>query len=144
MKLLALDLGDRRVGLAVAHDSKGPAVPAGHLLRTKLSHDIRVVLKAAQERDVEGIVVGIPYALDGGVSRQAKLAQGFVRALKQKTTLAVFEIDEAFTSFEAEGLLRASSVEPSKEKGFVDEAAAVLILERFLERNDEDSNINLD
>ncbi len=142
MKLLALDLGDRRIGLAVAHDSSGPAFPAGHLLRTKLSQDLQAVLNAARERGVEGIVVGIPYALDGSVSRQAKLAEGFVRALKKETTLPVFLVDESYTSYEAEGLLREAGVEPSRDKGLVDEAAAVLILQRFLEHQAEGSDIN--
>ena len=142
MKLLALDLGDRRIGLAVAHDSSGQAFPAGHLLRTKLSQDLQAVLNAAKERGAEGIVVGIPYALDGNVSRQAKLAQGFVRALNKETALPVFQVDESFTSFEAEGLLREAGVEPSRNKGSVDEAAAVLILQRFLEQQADGSDIN--
>ena len=142
MKLLALDLGDRRIGVAVAHESSGPAFPAGHFLRTKLSQDLQAVLVAALERGAEGIVVGIPYALDGSVSRQAKLAQGFVRALKKKTALPVFQVDESFTSFEAEGLLREAGVEPSRDKGSVDEAAAVLILQRFLDQQARDSGSN--
>jgi putative Holliday junction resolvase len=142
LKLLALDLGDRRIGLAVAHDSSGQAFPAGHLLRTKLSQDLQAVLNAAKERGAEGIVVGIPYALDGSVSRQAKLAQGFVRALNKETALPVFQVDESFTSFEAEGLLREAGVEPSRNKGSVDEAAAVLILQRFLEQQADGSDIN--
>ena len=143
MKLLALDLGNRRIGLAVAHESSGPAFPAGHLLRTKLSQDLQTVLGAALERGAEGIVVGIPYALDGSVSRQAKLAQGFVRALKKETALPVFQVDESFTSFEAEGLLREAGVEPSRDKGSVDEAAAVLILQRFLDQQARDSDSNI-
>lgn len=134
MKLLALDLGDRRIGLAVAHDSRGPALPSGHLLRTRLSQDLQAVLCAAHERNAEGIVVGIPYALNGNISHQAKLAQGFVRALEKETVLPVYQVDEAFTSFEAEALLREARAEPSKDKGSVDAAAAVLILERFLNR----------
>lgn len=142
MKLLALDLGDRRIGLAVAHDSRGPAFPAGYLLRTKLSQDLLAVLNAAHERGVEGFVVGIPYTLNGKISHQAKLALGFVRALAKETALPVYQVDEAFTSFEAEALLRDAGAEPSKDKGSIDEAAAVLILQRFLEQQAEDHDTN--
>jgi putative Holliday junction resolvase len=134
LKLLALDLGDRRIGLAVAHDSGGPSYPVGHLLRTKLSHDLQAVLDAAKEREAEGIVVGIPYLPGGNSSHQTKLAQGFVRALKKETRLPVYQVDESFTSLEAEAQLRDAGVEPSKDKGAVDAAAAVLILERYLEQ----------
>ena len=64
------------------------------------------------------------------------MAKGFIRALKKDTLLPVYEVDETFTSLEAEGLLRDAGVEPSRNRGAVDETAAVLILRRFWESRD--------
>ena len=158
-KLIALDLGERRIGLAVSGPG-GMALPAGHLIRGKLAQDVQQVIKAAQDRQAQGIVVGIPYTLQGETGPAAKLAQGFIRALRRaiprtipqtiprtipqtipqtiprttddESSLAVYEMDERFTSIEAEGLLRESGVQPSRDRATVDEMAAVLILRRFM------------
>ena len=130
-KLIALDLGERRIGLAVSGPG-GLVVPAGHLVRSKLAQDVQQVIAAAQDRQAQGIVVGVPYTLEGETGPSAKLALGFIRALRKETTLAVHEMDERFTSVEAEGLLRESGVQPSRDRATVDETAAVLILQRFL------------
>ena len=134
-KLIALDLGERRIGLAVS----GPGVmvlPAGHIVRTKLAQDVQQAIAAATERKAEGIVVGIPHNPQGQTDTAAKLARGFIRALRKAINddshLSIYEMDERFTSVEAEGLLRESGVEPSRDRASVDETAAVLILQRYL------------
>ena len=138
MRLLALDLGNRRIGLAVGDSSLGTAFPAGRLQRTKLRADLQLVREAARQREAEGFVVGVPYLPSGEVGHQARMAQGFIQALKQAlkkdVPLPVYEVDEAFTSLEAEALLREAGLEPSRNKGAIDEAAAVLILLRFWEK----------
>ena len=113
-------------------DGTDLVIPAGHLMRTKLAQDLERLLEIANERSVEGFVVGVPYRQDGEVGPQAKKVKGFVRALRKKTSMPVYTVDERFTSVEAEGLLREAGREPSREKGSVDEAAAALILRRFL------------
>ena len=134
-KLVALDLGERRIGLAVSGPG-GMALPAGHIVRSKLAQDVQQVIASAQERQAQGIVVGIPYTLQGETGDSAKLARGFIRALRRALgddgSLAIYEMDERFTSVEAEGLLRESGVQPSRDRASVDEASAVLILQRFL------------
>lgn len=132
MQFLALDLGNRRIGLAVGGAPGVPALPAGHLERHTLREDIGRILAMAGERGIGGLVVGIPYSQSGEVGQQAKLAQGFVRELRKRTDLPVHTVDERFTSVAAERLLRDSGVQPSRRKGDVDAVAATLILERFL------------
>ena len=134
-KLIALDLGERRIGLAVS----GPgdlALPAGHIVRTKLVQDIMLVIAAATDRKADGIVVGIPHNPQGITDTAAESARGFIRALRKAMTegalLEVYEMDERFTSIEAEGLLRQSGVQPSRNRASVDETAAMLILQRYL------------
>ena len=133
MRLLALDVGERRIGLASGISEGGIALPAGVIHRNKLLADVRAVLDAAKQRQSDAIVVGVPYRPGGEASPQTRYVQGFVRALRRETLLPVHEVDEVFTSVEAEGLLREAGREPSRDKGSIDESAAVLILRRFLE-----------
>ena len=132
MRLLALDLGDRRIGMATGGVPGLPATPIGHLERDTLNRDLEQVLALARKRDIEGFVVGMPYSLSGDMGPQAKLAQGFIRELEKRTELPVYAVDERFTSLNAERLLREGGGQPSRRRGAVDAAAAALILERFL------------
>ena len=135
--MLALDLGERRIGLAVGDSDGRAAFPAGYLERTKLAQDLERVRQIAQKRDIQGFVVGVPYNLQGEQGDGAKRALRFKRALEKLTNLPVHAVDERFTSFEAEGLLREAGRQPSRDKGAVDEAAAILILQRFQELGPE-------
>jgi putative Holliday junction resolvase len=133
-KLIALDLGERRIGLAVSGPG-GMVLPAGHIVRTKLAQDVDRVIAAATERKVAGIVVGMPHNPQGQTDASVKLARGFIRALRKaisEESFAIYEMDEGFTSVEAEGLLRESGFQPSRDRAAVDEIAATLILQRYL------------
>jgi putative Holliday junction resolvase len=132
---LGLDLGERRIGLSVSHGASMLVIPTGHLNRVKLKQDVERVLEMAEEREIEGFVVGLPYTLAGEVGIQAKRAQGFIRALRKRTSIPVYTVDETFTTFEAEGLMREAGQQPSRNRGAVDSAAAVLILQRFLDES---------
>jgi putative Holliday junction resolvase len=134
LKLLGLDIGNRRIGLAVSDPRGTFAIPTGYLDRNKLQSDINQILEFARSRNAEGIVVGIPYTVSGELGYQAKQVEGFIRALNRSTNLPVHRVDERFTSFEAEGLLKEAGQQPSRHKGSVDSAAATLILERFLNK----------
>ena len=130
-KLIALDLGEGRIGLAVSGPG-GMALPAGHIVRSKLAQDVQQIMSFAEDHRAEGIVVGIPYMPGGETGVSAKLARGFIRALRKETEMAIYEMDERFTSVEAEGLLREAGVQPSRDRASVDETAAMLILQRYL------------
>ena len=134
MRLLGIDLGDRRIGLAVGDDAGRLALPAGHLERRTLKQDIARLLEIARQREIDGFVIGMPYTLAGEVGPQARQTQGFIRALRQQTGLTVHAVDERFTSVEAEGLMREAGQQPSRRRGDVDAMAATLILQRFLDR----------
>ena len=130
-KLIALDLGEGRIGLAVSGPG-GMALPAGHIVRSKLAQDVQQVISFAEDHRAEGIVVGIPYMAGGETGVSAKLARGFIRVLRKETEMAIYEMDERFTSVEAEGLLREAGIQPSRDRASVDETAAMLILQRYL------------
>ena len=109
-------------------------LPAGYIERSKLKHDLDRVLDVAKERGAEAIVVGIPFGESGEVGPSARRARGFARRLRSATSLPVHETDERFSSVEAEALLREAGRQPSRDKASVDETAASLILQRFLDR----------
>ena len=127
-------MGERRIGLAVSDAEGKIAIPAGHVQRSKLKEDLLKVLESGRSRGVHGFVVGVPYNLDGTAGQAAKRAFGFVKALRRQTSLPVYTVDESFTSVEAEGLMREAGMQPSMQRAAVDEAAAALILRRFLDQ----------
>lgn len=129
--LLALDLGNRRIGLAIGAAPDLPSVPLGFQERTTLRQDVGRLLDTARELDVAGLVVGMPYTLSGESGRQAELTRGFIKELRRHTNLRIYTVDERYTSAEAESLLRDAGTRPSRDKGQVDAVAATLILERF-------------
>lgn len=131
---MGLDLGERRIGLAVSDASGMLASPAGYLARTRLKHDIGRILDIARQREAEGVVIGIPYTQGGELGPQARRVQGFIRHLRNSTTLPVYTVDERFTSLEAEELMRDAGQQPSRRRGAVDAVAATLILQRFLDQ----------
>ncbi len=106
----------------------------GFIQRSRLRQDIARVLDHARERQVEGIFVGMPLSLDGGVGTQARKVMGFVRALRRETALPVDTLDESFSTAEAERLMRQAGRQPSREKGAVDAAAAAVVLQEHLDR----------
>ena len=132
LRLLCLDVGERRIGLAVSDPNGLIATPLGFIERTGLRRDIASVLEHARERQAEGIVVGLPLSLNGRVGPQAKKVRAFLKALRGKTDLAVDTADERFSTAEAERLLSQAGRQPSRHKGDVDAAAAAIILQEYL------------
>ena len=134
MRLLCLDLGERRIGLAISDPGGTLATPLGFIQRTRLRNDIARVLEQAGEWQADGILVGLPLSLNGRVGPQAKRVQGFIRSLKAMTPLPVDTMDERFSTAEAERLMRQAGREPSRRKGELDAAAATVILQDYLDQ----------
>ncbi|MSQ41008.1 MAG: Holliday junction resolvase RuvX [Dehalococcoidia bacterium] len=133
MKALGLDYGERRIGIAVSDGAGSMAFPRRALGRTTLDKDLAAILRVVREEVVERIVVGLPRSLDGSIGGQAKRVQEFVSALQQLSDVPVETWDERFSTFEATEAMRQAGVQPSRNKGRVDAAAAALILQRWLD-----------
>ena len=131
-RLLGLDVGDQRIGLAVSIPPGELILPAGHLQRRNRRADVAAILEAAGRRDAVAIVVGMPYDSHGRSGEQARKTASFVRALERAAAVPVLTIDEGFTSHAGAAELRESGRQPGRERGSVDAAAAVAILRRFL------------
>ena len=132
MTILCLDVGDRRIGLALSDPSNLFAVPLGAIRRTRRDSDIDAVILHATERNADRLVVGVPLSLNGREGPQARKVNGFIQALGRKTSLPIHRVDERFSTAEAERRLRQAGVEPSREREKVDAAAAAVILQDYL------------
>lgn len=131
--VLGVDLGTRRIGLAVSDPAASIAFPAGVLERRGLARDLEAIREFARERGATRVVVGLPLHLDGRAGAGAEAARRFAAALAEATALPVELVDERWTSAEAERALRAAPRRRRRQKGNVDALAATLILRTYLE-----------
>ena len=133
MRVLALDFGERRIGVALSDPTGMLASPLTTLTRGRGGADVEMVLRLAAENDVAEIVVGMPVSLSGRRGPQAGRVARFVDALRRATGIPVLSADERYSTVQAERSLRESGVEPSRERGRVDAAAAAVILQSYLD-----------
>ncbi len=144
MRILALDFGLRRLGLAISD-------PSGTLARPLHTLDVRgrsavdcvareIVRLAAEDDGLGEVVVGLPRRLDGGDSDQTARVREFIDRLRGMITLPVSTEDERLTSREAESRLATRERDWRKRKAQLDAAAAAVILQDFLDRRREASS----
>ncbi len=131
--MLALDVGDRRIGVAAGDPTGTLASPLTTIERRAECSDVEAVLRLADEHEAAAIVVGMPLSLSGGKSSQTRKVEGFTRSLARQSPVPVTSIDERLSSAQAERLIRASGKSPSREKPLVDAAAAAVILQAYLD-----------
>jgi len=131
-RLLALDVGDRRIGLAVSIPPGSLILPAGYIQRRNRRADIAAILDAATTRDAVAIIVGIPYDARGRPGEQARKIQSLIRALERAADIPVLTVDESYTSQAAESELRQADPSAPPSRGDIDSAAAVASLRRFI------------
>lgn len=130
---MGLDVGDRTVGVAVS-DPLGTVAQGWTVIRrTEAAADIQVVLELARERDVGLLVVGLPRSLKGEVGPQAQKVLAFVAALQEASSIPVALWDERFTTRVAQEALRTAGAPRRKRKALVDQVAAAVILQGFLD-----------
>ena len=132
-RLLGLDVGDRRIGLAVSIPPGELILPAGYLQRRNRRADIAAILEQAGQRDAVAIVVGMPYDAQGRSGEQARKTATLARALQRASDIPVLTVDESFSSNAAANDLLQSGQSPNRDPGAIDAAAAVTILRRYLE-----------
>jgi putative Holliday junction resolvase len=138
MRVLAIDVGRRRVGLAISDPTRTLARPLTTIVVgptdavDKVAAEIRRL--EAEEDGVAEIVVGLPRKLDGAASDQTAHVEAFIDALKKKTSLAVHVADERLTSREAESRLAEREKDWRERKKRLDAAAAAIILQDYLDR----------
>ena len=133
-RLLGLDVGDRRIGIALSDESRLIASPYSVYHRIGYGPDSRYFLTLAQEQNVAYIVAGLPLNMDGSLGSQAKKVQDFCEQLV-KAGLQVEYIDERLTTKSAEMALIEGGMRRENRKETVDKVAAALILQSYLDTN---------
>lgn len=134
-QIIAFDIGNKRIGVAVTDPFGEYAIPAETYWRTRdFSADVKAIVKIAEERGARLIVCGLPVNFDGTPSVQTKITEKFISALKENTKIPVITEDERFTTLEAREVLRQEGIKRDKRKNTVDSIAASYILEGYLSR----------
>jgi putative Holliday junction resolvase len=135
-RYLALDVGSKRIGVAVSDELGLTAQPALTLERRRNTReDLRSLARLARRFGVIGIVVGNPLHLSGEPSPRAGKTQAFAAALGELTGLPIHLWDERLTTREAHQILYEAGHARQEHRRVVDQVAAALILQSFLERN---------
>jgi putative Holliday junction resolvase len=132
-RVLAMDLGKRRIGLAVSDEMRITAHGLPTLERTRIRDDLDSLVKLIGEKDVRLIVMGNPLNMSGREGRQVEYTREFAQRLQQRTDVPVTFWDERLTTVQAQRVLRDSGIGIEKRAAAVDKLAAVILLESFLD-----------
>lgn len=130
---LGLDFGRKRIGVAGCDGTGLIATGITTIERTSFERDVQQISNLVHERQVQVLVLGLPYSMDGTLGFQARQVQKFGKRLGKALNLPVEYVDERLTSFQAEQLLIAENRSPSRHKGLIDRKAASLILQQWLD-----------
>lgn len=136
MRVLGLDLGAKRIGLAVSDEEARIAFPAGFLERKGPRRDLDALCALVRERGIGSAVVGLPLHMDGRRGPEAEAAERFARELAAAAAIPVELLDERWTSVAAERALQETGrrVKQRRGRGEVDAIAATLLLSTYLDR----------
>ena len=132
---MALDVGTKTIGIALSDPLRMFATPLRTLARKGVSSDTDALAKAMTEHAVEHVVVGLPYELDGTEARSAKLARQIGESLRERGCTITY-IDERYSSVEADRFLIQAGVGATRRKAVIDQAAACVILQSYLDHGD--------
>jgi putative Holliday junction resolvase len=133
MKILAVDPGEKRIGLAISDESGTIANPLYVIPHTSRVVDAAQVAERASSLDVQKIIVGQSFDDEGNPNRAGVMAARFADALRQQTSLPVELWDESFTTQDARSSRIALGVSRRKRSGHLDELAAAILLQSYLD-----------
>lgn len=131
-RFLCLDIGDKRIGVAVSDPFNSYSLPVTTYNRKNLRTDLDGIEKIIKEKGATALVCGLPVNFDGTPSVQTNKALFFIEKLKERVSVEVFTVDERCTTCEAEETLIEQGKSREERKKFVDSLAAASILQGFL------------
>ena len=138
-RFLCLDIGDKRIGIAVSDPFNSYALPVETYHRKNLKTDLEKILWYIKEKCATALVCGLPVNFDGTPSIQTQKANFFIERIKERATVEVFIVDERCSTCEAEDKLIEQGFDRAERKKYVDALAATTILQGFL--NDKNKNV---
>jgi putative Holliday junction resolvase len=133
MRVLGLDVGDKRIGIAISDTLGLTAQRLSVLQRSALKADVQAIQALVQEHQASAVVLGLPLTLAGVEGPQAKKVQHFAEALQRALAVPVQLLDERLTTVQGERALLATGASRKKRKSVIDQVAAQLILQQYLD-----------
>jgi putative Holliday junction resolvase len=133
MRYLALDVGERRIGVALSDETATLASGLDTVVRTGGRRDVAAIAGLVERHRPEAVIVGLPLNMDGSAGGQVEKVRAFVEQLKRRIAVPFFERDERLTTVEAHEILRKSGVAWSQRAALLDKVSATVILQEFLD-----------
>lgn len=130
---MGLDIGDKRIGLALSDLGGILASPLTIIDRVDARRDIDIIINLVEQYQVKRIVVGLPRSMDGSIGKQAEKVEAFIQKLCRRIDVPVEYRDERLTTVSARRLLQAASTKKTRRKTSDDAVAAALILQGYLD-----------
>ena len=134
MRIIALDIGDVRIGVAVSDFMRIIANPRETYIRKNEDADIEYFIQLAKKEEADTFVVGLPINMDGTEGPRVEICRAFGEKLREKSGLNVEYQDERLTTVSAERMLIEADVRRDKRKQVIDKLAATIILQSYLDR----------
>lgn len=134
-RILGIDYGKKRIGLAISDPLHITAQPLKLLIRTKTREDLKKIKAILEEYNVEKVVIGLPLNMDGSEGFMVDAIRKFSSALRKVHPIEIIEIDERLTSQQADFALHAASLKGKQRKERRDPLAAQIILQTHLDSN---------
>jgi len=133
MRTLGLDIGDKRIGVAISDAEEILASPLAIIIREDDEKTMADIIKLVDQHKAERIVIGLPYSLNGSIGIQANKVMDFVERLSKHTRANIEIWDERLSTVAVERLLREVGSKKAKKKAQRDDAAAAFILQGYLD-----------
>lgn len=134
MRIMALDVGSKRIGVALSDPLKITAQGLETFQRTTLEKDVEGLWNLIDVHEVSQLVVGLPKNMDGSIGFKAEEIRQFVADLTAERSIEVIWVDERLTTVSAERALLEADVSRARRKKVIDKMAAVIILQSYLDR----------
>ncbi len=134
MRIMGLDIGDKRIGVALCDPDEILASPHSTIVRKTDEQAIQSIIDIALQNNVKCIVAGVPYSMDGSIGKQAAEVITFIEKISQSTEIPVEMQDERLSTVAAENLLKEAGRRRNKLKDRRDSAAAAYILQGYLDK----------
>ena len=133
MRILGLDVGDKRIGVAISDPEEVLASPLTTITNENSQNAIDAIIRLVDQHDVKLIVIGLPYSLDGSISVQTNKVMDFVDRLSKDTKTSIETWDERLSTVAVERLLKEVDNKKANKRDRRDAAAAAFILQGYLD-----------
>ena len=140
--LMGLDLGSKTIGVAISDSFRSIATPLKTIRRTKFSEEVKVLFKLISEREISGIIIGLPKNMDGTEGARCQSTRAFARNIITFTDFPISYWDERLSTVAAEKALLAADINRKRRSEVIDHVAASYILQGALDRLSHNIKMN--